>query len=476
MSTVNKLFINGEWLETGSTFDVIDPATGEVVGAVADADRTHALAAVEAAHNAFPAWAKTPAAKRARVLYKWWELVMKNRDEIAKILVAEMGKPFMEAKGEVIHAADWLQWYAEEAKRVNGETLPANEENKRITVIKQPLGVVSAITPWNFPAGMVTRKIAPALAAGCTVVLKPAEQTPLTALKLVELAEQAGVPAGVLNVITSSRPAEVGEVLTTDKRVRKVTFTGSTVVGKLINKQAAETVKRVSLELGGHAPFIVFEDADIKRAARGLIWSKFRNTGQTCICTNRVYVHSSIAEQFSAAVADQAKALVLGHGLEEGSTMGPLIDEEAVAKVHDQVQDALAKGATLLCGGDRHGDKGFFYQATVLGNVTDEMKIASEETFGPVAPIFTFETEEEVLARANNSDYGLAAYVYTNNISRGIRMTEGLEYGIVGLNDPLPAGAVQAPFGGMKESGLGREGGHYGIDPFLEVKYISTMF
>ncbi|HEU4963341.1 MAG TPA: NAD-dependent succinate-semialdehyde dehydrogenase [Bacilli bacterium] len=472
----NKLYINGEWVETANTMDVIDPATGEVIAQVADADASHAEQAVEAAHKAFPEWSKMAAGKRAKLMSKWYNLIMQNRNELATILTKEMGKPFMEAKGEIIHAADWVSWYAEEAKRVYGETIPANEENKRITVIKQPVGVVSAITPWNFPAGMVTRKIAPALAAGCTVVLKPAEQTPLTALKLVELAHEAGIPAGVLNLIISSRPAEVGDVLTQDKRVRKVTFTGSTEVGKLINRNAAATVKRVSLELGGHAPFIVFEDADIKRAARGLVWTKYRNTGQTCICSNRVYVHASIADEFIAKFKDAVASLKLGHGLEEETSMGPLIDEEAVAKVDLHVKDAVEKGATLVCGGQRWGEKGFFYEPTILAGVTDDMRIATEETFGPVAPIFTFETEEEVLGRANNSDFGLAAYVYTQNLGRAIRMQEGLEYGIVGVNDPLPAGAVQAPFGGFKESGLGREGGHFGLDVFLEVKYISTMF
>jgi succinate-semialdehyde dehydrogenase / glutarate-semialdehyde dehydrogenase len=472
----SKLYINGEWIATEKTFEVIDPATEKVIGHAADADASHAEAAIAAAHAAFPEWSKTPAFKRANLLNKWYALVKKHVDEVTSILVSEMGKPYQEAKGEILHGIGFFQFYAEEAKRVYGETIPSNEANKRITVIKQPVGVVSAITPWNFPAGMVTRKLAPALAAGCTIVLKPAELTPFTAVKLIELAHEAGFPAGVINLITTSRPAEVGEVMTTDKRVRKVTFTGSTKVGKLLAKQAADTVKHVSLELGGHAPFIVFEDADLRRAARGLIWSKFRNSGQTCICSNRVYVHASVAEQFAEAVKAQTLELKLGHGSEETTTMGPLINKAAVDKVESHVQDAIAKGATLVCGGNRWGDAGFFYEPTLLTGVTDEMKISVEETFGPVAPIYTFETEEEVLARANNSDYGLAAYVYTKDLGRSIRVTEGLEYGIIGLNDPLPAGAVQAPFGGMKESGLGREGGHHGIEGFLETKYISTMF
>ncbi|KEO84516.1 NAD-dependent succinate-semialdehyde dehydrogenase [Tumebacillus flagellatus] len=477
MTTTSKLYINGEWIATDSTFEVTDPATGQVVGHAADANASHADAAIEAAHRAFPAWAATPAHKRSQMLYKWYNLIMEQRNEIAALLTSEMGKPLMEAKGEVINAAGFVQWYAEEAKRVHGETIPHLEPTKRITVLKQPVGVVSAITPWNFPAGMITRKVAPALAAGCTVVLKPAEQTPLTAVRLVELAEQAGIPAGVINLITTSNPAEIGTMLTTDKRVRKVTFTGSTEVGKLIAKNAAETVKRVSLELGGHAPFIVFDDADIKKAVFGLINSKYRNAGQTCICTNRVYVHKNIAEDFVKAASEEiAKQFKLGHGLEKETTMGPLIDQQALDKATLHVEDAVAKGATVVCGGKRHGEQGFFFEPTLLSGVTEEMRIATEETFGPVAPVFTFETEEDVLERANNSDYGLAAYVYTNDLGRSIRMSEGLQYGIVGLNDPMPANAVQAPFGGMKQSGLGREGGHYGMEPFLEIKYISTGF
>ncbi|MBL0386129.1 NAD-dependent succinate-semialdehyde dehydrogenase [Tumebacillus sp. ITR2] len=477
MTTTSKLYINGEWIATDSTFEVTDPATGQVVGYAADADVSHADAAIDAAHKAFPAWAATPAHKRSQMLYKWYNLIMEQRNELAAILTGEMGKPLMEAKGELINAAGFVQWYAEEAKRVHGETIPHLEPTKRITVLKQPVGVVSAITPWNFPAGMITRKVAPALAAGCTIVLKPAEQTPLTAVRLIELAEQAGFPAGVINLITTSKPAEVGTMLTTDKRVRKVTFTGSTEVGKLIARNAADTVKRVSLELGGHAPFIVFDDADIKKAVFGLINSKYRNAGQTCICTNRVYVHKNIAEEFVKAAAEEVqKQFKLGHGLEKETTMGPLIDQQALDKATLHVEDAVSKGATVVTGGKRHGEQGYFFEPTLLSGVTEEMRIATEETFGPVAPVFTFETEQEVLARANNSDYGLAAYVYTNDLGRSIRMSEGLEYGIVGVNDPMPANAVQAPFGGMKQSGLGREGGHYGMEPFLEVKYISTGF
>ncbi|TCP53849.1 succinate semialdehyde dehydrogenase [Tumebacillus sp. BK434] len=472
----NKLYINGSWLSAADTFPILDPATGDIVGDAADGDKGHALQAVEAAHAAFPDWSKATAPRRSKLLYRWYELILENRDEIATLLTCEMGKPFPEAKGEVSFAANFVLWYAEEAKRIYGDTVPSNEPNKRITVLRQPVGVVAAITPWNFPAAMVTRKVAPALAAGCTVVLKPAEQTPLTAIRLVELAAEAGLPPGVINLVTTSRPAEVGEVLTTDPRVRKVTFTGSTEVGKLLYRQAADTIKRVSLELGGHAPFVVFEDADIDLAVQGVIASKYRNAGQTCICTNRVYVQESIAEIFADKLAAAVGELRVGHGMREGVHIGPLIDEHALAKVERHVQDALEKGATLLTGGRREGDKGYFFQATVLNHATEEMQIATEETFGPVAPLFTFQTEEEALARANNTPYGLAAYVFTRDIGRVTRMQEGLDYGIIGMNDPAPSAAIQAPFGGFKESGLAREGGKYGLDPFLETKYISLAF
>ncbi|ARU59813.1 succinate-semialdehyde dehydrogenase (NADP(+)) [Tumebacillus avium] len=475
-SPSNKLYINGNWIPAADTFPIIDPATGDIVGDAADADADLALQAVEAAHAAFPAWSKTTAPRRSKLLYRWYELIMEHRDEIATLLTCEMGKPFPEAKGEVSFAANFVLWYAEEAKRIYGDTVPSNEPNKRITVLRQPVGVVAAITPWNFPAAMVTRKVAPALAAGCTVILKPAEQTPLTAIRLVELAAEAGFPPGVINLVTTSSPAEVGTVLTTDPRVRKVTFTGSTEVGKLLYRQAADTIKRISLELGGHAPFIVFEDADLDLAVQGVIASKYRNAGQTCICTNRVYVHESIAETFADKLGEAVSLLRVGHGMKEGVHIGPLIDEQALAKVERHVQDALQKGATLLTGGSREGDRGYFFQATVLNNATEEMQIATEETFGPVAPLFTFQTEDEVLARANNTPYGLAAYFFTRDIGRVTRMQEGLDYGIIGANDPAPSAAIQAPFGGFKESGLAREGGKYGLDAFLETKYISLAF
>lgn len=475
-TTTGKLYINGEWIETESTFEVTNPATGEVIGHVADATVEHAEQAIAAAHKAFKTWSKTQAHKRSMALHKWYELIMKNRDELASLVTAENGKPFPEARGEIVHCATFVQWYAEEAKRVYGDTVSSMEPNKRITVLRQPVGVVAAITPWNFPADMVTRKIAPAIAAGCTVVLKPAEQTPLTSLRLVELAHEAGIPAGVINVLTTLDPVAVGTMITTDKRVAKVTFTGSTEVGKILYRNAADTVKRISFELGGHAPFIVFEDADIPAAVQGLINSKYRNAGQTCICTNRVYVQSSIAAAFAEEAAKAVAALKVGPGHEKGNEVGPVIEPEALAKVERHVADALAKGATLLAGGKRWGEVGHFYEPTLLGGCSEDMLITNEETFGPVAPIMTFETEEEVLERANNSDYGLQAYVYTRDLGRSIRMQEGLEYGMVGVNDPVPSISVQTPFGGMKQSGVGREGGKYGLEGFLEYKYVSTAF
>ncbi|SFG03915.1 succinate semialdehyde dehydrogenase [Planifilum fulgidum] len=474
------LYIDGKWTPSGSreTFDVLDPATREVVGAAAEATPEDVKRAVDAAHRAFPGWASRPAKERSAILHNWYRLMLDHLDELAEGMTREQGKPLREARGEVQYAADFVQWYGEEAKRVYGETIPASFTDKRIWVLRQPVGVVAAITPWNFPAAMITRKIAPALAAGCTVVIKPAEQTPLTACRLVELMEEAGFPPGVVNLVTGSRPEPIGDALLQDPRVRKLTFTGSTEVGKILMKKAADTVKRVSLELGGHAPFLVFEDADLEAAAAEVAASKFRNAGQTCVCTNRIYVHESVAEAFTEALVRRVEAMKVGYGLEEGVDIGPLIDEQAVLKSERHVRDAVEKGARIAIGGSRCRlsgklEKGTFFQPTVLVQVTDEMLVQREETFGPVAPVQTFRTEEEAIARANNTSYGLAAYLFTRDLSRAVRVMERLEYGIVGVNDGLPS-VAQAPFGGFKESGIGREGGRHGMEEFLEAKYVSV--
>lgn len=471
-----QLYINGEWVPSGNgrTFSVTNPATGEIVGEVADATAEDVRRAVDAAHRAFPDWAARTAWDRATYLRRAYELILANQDELAELMTTEQGKPLPEAKGEVQYAASFFEWYAEEAKRIYGETIPASHPDKRIFVLRQPVGVVAAITPWNFPAAMITRKIAPALAAGCTVIIKPAEQTPLTALRLTELFQDAGIPAGVVNVVTGTDPHTIGEILLRDARVRKVTFTGSTEVGKLIMRQAADTVKKVSLELGGHAPFLVFEDADLEKAAREVLISKFRNAGQTCVCANRIFVHEKIADAFAEILVKQVEQLRMGNGMEEGVDIGPLIDGQAADKVERHVRDAVEKGARILTGGHRRSEgEVHFFEPTVLVGVTDEMLVQREETFGPVAPIIVFCDEEEAIRRANDTPYGLAAYLYTRDLARAIRVSERLEYGIVGVNDGLPSTA-QAPFGGVKESGIGREGGKYGMEEFLETKYVSV--
>ncbi|MBV7507085.1 NAD-dependent succinate-semialdehyde dehydrogenase [Bacillus sp. sid0103] len=468
------MYLNGEWIGNDYEIltDIINPATKEVIGAVPTGGAYEAKQSVDAAHKAFKIWSKKTAEERSQLLMKWFNLIEENKHEIARIMTIEQGKPLKEALGEVQYANGFISWYAEEGKRVYGETIPATHPNKRILVRKEPVGVIAAITPWNFPAAMITRKVAPALAAGCTAVVKPANQTPLTALKMAELAHEAGIPAGVLNVITG-RSSEIGEVWLKDPRVTKITFTGSTEVGKTLMRGAAETVKKVSLELGGNAPFIVMDDANLAKAAEGLVQSKFRNAGQTCICTNRVYVQEGIADEFIKLFQAELEKLKVGNGLEEGTDIGPLIDQAAYKKVAELVKDAVEKGGKVTYSGSKPaGEDGYFYAPTILTNINDEMECMKDEIFGPLAPISTFKTEEEVIVRANNSCYGLAAYVYTENLSRSFRITEQLEYGIIGLNDALPS-VVQAPFGGFKESGLGREGGHYGIEEFLEVKYIS---
>ncbi|MED1418611.1 NAD-dependent succinate-semialdehyde dehydrogenase [Bacillus smithii] len=473
---VAPMFIDGEWTGTElPTFDVINPANGEVIAAVPNGGKEEAKKAVDAAYNAFLSWSKKTAGERSALLYKWHRLIDEHKEEIGEIMTREQGKPLKEAIGEVDYANSFISWYAEEGKRIYGETIPASHENKRILVLKQPVGVVAAITPWNFPAAMITRKVAPALAAGCTVVVKPAEQTPLTAFKLAELAEKAGIPKGVLNIITGN-PQEIGETWLADERVRKITFTGSTEVGKILMRGAADTVKKVSLELGGQAPFIVLDDANIEKAVAGAIASKFRNAGQTCVCANRIYVHEKIVESFTQKMAEAVQQLKMGNGLDQGVEIGPLIDENAVKKVERHIEDAVEKGGKVVIGGKKADQyKGFFFEPTVITNVTDEMLCMNEETFGPLAPITTFQSIEEVIQRANHTPYGLAAYVFTENISKAIQITEQLEYGIVGLNDGLPS-VAQAPFGGFKQSGLGREGGHHGMEEFLETKFVSIAF
>ncbi|OKL35618.1 NAD-dependent succinate-semialdehyde dehydrogenase [Domibacillus mangrovi] len=467
-------FINGEW--TGGnlkTFDVINPANGEVIAKVPNSGKAETDEAIEAAHTAFQSWSKTAATERAQILRKVAEMMHENKEELAKIMTLEMGKPLAESRGEVNYAASFLEWYAEEARRVYGRTVPGRSANNRIQIVKQPVGVVAAITPWNFPAAMITRKLGPALAAGCTIVIKPAESTPLTAMKLMEFCEEAGVPKGVVNLVTGN-PGEIGEAFMSNPKVRKVTFTGSTAVGKHLIRQSADTVKNISLELGGHAPLIIFDDADIEKAVQGAIASKYRNAGQTCICINRIYVQANVYEKFVSAFKEAVSQLKVGNGLDEGVDIGPMINKAGYEKVDKHVQDAVSKGAEVVIGGQGEvlNDNACFYHPTIIKDVTPEMVIMSEETFGPVAPIQKFETEEEVIEFANNTPYGLSAYFYTESVTRGTKIMESLDYGIVGWNDALPSTA-QAPFGGMKESGIGREGGIEGIEPYLETKYVS---
>ncbi|MBM7646270.1 succinate-semialdehyde dehydrogenase/glutarate-semialdehyde dehydrogenase [Scopulibacillus daqui] len=471
-----QMFVNGQWIGNHlEQFNVINPANKEIIAQVPKGGAEEAREAVDAAYKAFKAWSEKTAEERSHYLLKWHELINKHKEEIAELMTIEQGKPYNEALGEVKYANSFISWYAEEGKRIYGETIPASDSRKRLLVQKQPVGVAAAITPWNFPAAMITRKAGPALAAGCTVIVKPAEETPLTALKLAELAEKAGIPNGVINVVTGT-PQDISEVWLKDDRVRKLTFTGSTEVGKLLMRGAADTVKKISLELGGHAPFIVMDDADLDKAVKAVIASKFRNAGQTCICTNRIYVQESVVQVFSEKMENAVSNLKVGDGLKEGVDVGPLINERAVEKVKEHIADAAAKGAQVICGGEGlEAGAGYYFQPTVVLGANETMLCMNEETFGPLAPIASFKDEEEVIQKANHTPYGLAAYVFTENIGRAIRICEKLEYGIVGLNDGLPS-VAQAPFGGFKESGLGREGGHYGIDEFLEVKYISIAF
>lgn len=468
----NQMYIGGEWVGTSEQVEVMNPATGEIIGTVSKGGRSEAELAVDAAHEAFSSWSKLTADERGKHLRRWYELIDKNTNELAKIMTLEQGKPLKEAAGEIKYANAFIDWYAEEGKRIYGETIPSSSPNKRILVTKQPVGVVAAITPWNFPASMITRKVAPALAAGCTIVIKPSRETPFTALKLVELAEKAGLPAGVINIVMGDS-SEIADVWQQDSRVRKLSFTGSTAVGKKLMAGASSNVKKISLELGGHAPLIVTAQADLDKAAEGVILSKFRNAGQTCVCTNRIYVEESVASPFAEKVAELTKKLKVGNGMDEGIDIGPLINTDAANKVRNHIQDAKDKGGILLTGEEDslNEDQQYVYP-TVIMNATDDMLCMNEETFGPLAPIAVFKTIEEAVKRANNSPYGLAAYVFTEHLGEAVRIAESLEYGIVGVNDPLPSTA-QAPFGGFKESGLGREGGHFGIEEFLETKYIS---
>jgi succinate-semialdehyde dehydrogenase/glutarate-semialdehyde dehydrogenase len=472
----SQSYLNGQWVDAkdGSVFAVDNPATGGYIAHVANLGADHAQVAIDAAQAAFPAWRARTAKERSTILRKWFDLIIAHTDDLARIMTVEQGKPFAEAKGEIAYGASFVEWFAEQAKRVMGDTISSPIATNRMLVLREPIGVCAAITPWNFPTAMITRKVAPALAAGCTIVLKPAEQTPLSALALAVLAEQAGIPAGVLNIITadSEQSIAIGKVLCNSPTVRKLTFTGSTPVGRILMQQSAPTLKKMSLELGGHAPFIVFEDADIDAAIEGAMVSKYRNAGQTCVCTNRFYVHAKVYDSFAEKLAARVSgSLSVGEGFENNVTTGPLIDDAAVAKVEKHVQDAIAKGAKILCGGGKHARGGRFYQPTVITQVSEDMLCMREETFGPLAPIVKFTDEAEVIRLANNTDYGLASYFYSRDIGRIFRVAEALEYGMVGVNTGLISNEM-APFGGVKQSGLGREGSVYGMDDFMEMKYV----
>ena len=467
-----QAYIGGRWCDAdnGATLKVNNPATDEVLGTVPMMGAVETRRAIEAARNAFADWSRKPAKERSILLRRWHDLMLANIDDLGKLMTAEQGKPLAEAKGEVAYATSFIEWFAEEAKRVYGDTIPSPWSERRLVVIKQPIGVCAAMTPWNFPAAMITRKAGPALASGCTMVAKPASATPYSALALAALAERAGIPAGVFNVLTGSSKAIGGE-LTSNPEVRKVTFTGSTEVGRELMKQSADTIKKLSLELGGNAPFIVFDDADLDAAVEGAIISKYRNAGQTCVCANRLYVQSGVYDAFAEKLVAAVRKLKVGNGFEAGVAQGPLIDHAAVEKVEEHIQDAVSQGAQLLLGGKRHALGQTFFEPTVLADVTPKMKIASEETFGPVAPLFRFDTDEQAIQMANDTEFGLASYFYSRDIGRIWRAAEGLESGMVGINTGLISNEV-APFGGVKQSGLGREGSRYGIEEFVEIKYL----
>ncbi|PYF83159.1 succinate semialdehyde dehydrogenase [Marinomonas alcarazii] len=468
----SRCLVNGEWIEAKgkTTHPVTNPATGETIVEIPHLSPEEIPAVIEASKVAQKKWAALPAKERSAVLRRWFELMIENTDDLALLMTSEQGKPLTEAKGEIAYAASFIEWFAEEAKRIYGDTIPAPRADQRLTVIRQPIGVTAAITPWNFPAAMITRKAAPALAAGCSMIVRPADLTPLTALALAELAQRAGIPAGVFQVVTGSA-SKIGKVLTDSHVVSKLSFTGSTEVGRLLMAQCADTIKKVSLELGGNAPFIVFDDADIDKAVEGAMASKYRNAGQTCVCANRILVQRGIYDEFAAKLTEKVKALKVGNGTEAGTEIGPMIEEKAILKVEEHIKDAVSKGATLVHGGDRLG--GLFITPAILTGVTPEMNVAQEETFGPLAPLFPFDTEEEAIEMANDTIFGLAAYFFTRDHARMIRVSEALEYGMVGHNTGLISNEV-APFGGVKQSGLGREGSKYGIEDYLEMKYICS--
>ncbi|WP_312629195.1 NAD-dependent succinate-semialdehyde dehydrogenase [Scandinavium sp.] len=464
-------YCEGEWRNAVESYPVINPATEETVAQVAMAGKNETLEAIASASRALPAWKGQTAGARSKILQRWYQLIVENQQALAELVVAEQGKVLAEAMGEVMYAASFIEWFAEEGKRAYGKTIPESKNGNRIITFKEPVGVVAAITPWNFPLAMLTRKLGPALAAGCTAVIKPANETPLSAFALLVLAEQAGVPAGVLNAVTGDTRA-IGETLMASPTVRKISFTGSTATGKLLMRQAADNVKKLSLELGGNAPFIVFDDADIEAAVNGAMAAKFRNSGQTCVCVNRFYIQNGVYDQFVSRLTEAAAALCVAPGMSEGAQQGPLIHQQAVEKVDIHVRDALSRGAKLMCGGERHALGKSFYQPTVLASVTEEMRIAHEETFGPVAACFRFSSEEEAIERANATPFGLASYLYTRDLARAFRVTRALESGMVGVNEGIISTEV-APFGGVKESGLGREGADVGLEEYLETKYMN---
>src|SRR4051812_854607 len=468
----DRAYVDGQWLEADAKgrIDVDNPGDGSIVGSIPNMGAAETKRAIDAANAALPAWRALPAKERSKILRKWYDLIMANVDDLALLLTTEQGKPLAEAKGEIVYGASFVEWFAEEAKRVYGDVIPSPTNDRRLIVMKQPIGVVGAITPWNFPNAMITRKVAPGLAACCTFVLKPAEQTPFSALALAELAERAGIPKGVLNIVTGE-PVAIGKDLCASPIVRKVTFTGSTEVGRILMRQSADTIKKMSLELGGNAPFIVFDDADLDAAAEGALASKYRNAGQTCVCANRIYVQDKVYDAFAAKLAEKVRALKVGRGTEANVNVGPLIDKNGIAKVEEHVADAVAKGAKVLLGGKKSALGGLFYEPTLLTEMKTDMKVAREETFGPVAPLFRFKDDAEAVRLANDSEFGLCAYFYSRDVGRVWRAAEALEAGIVGINVGIISNEV-APFGGVKQSGVGREGSKYGIEDFLEIKYM----